>query len=67
MDVLLPEVRVGWVPFLELVCSGWFLVLDLGLHLGPPTSTSCEVSSKLRSPRPSLWDPCVGSGLRVQI
>lgn len=33
MCVLLPEVHAGWVSFLELVCSGCFLVLDLGLHL----------------------------------
>lgn len=34
MDVLLPKARVGWMSFLELVCSVWFPVLDLGLHLG---------------------------------
>lgn len=39
MDVLLPEAPVGWISFLELVCGGWFLVLELGLSgdlLPPP-------------------------------
>lgn len=29
------------------------------------TFTFREVSSELQSPRPSPWDPCVGSGLNV--
>lgn len=33
MFVLLSEVCVGWISFQEVLCCGWFLVLDLGLHL----------------------------------